>query len=104
MASIKYESNLAFDVVTNYEEFRKSGMSREETIERITEDFSEELQDFDDGIDVLIGIAIALVKKKELITSIADEVRKEIKNHRDSGDVNPIFTSIENMLRSEAHV
>ena len=102
MASIKYESDLAFDVVTNYEEFRKNGMSREETITRITEDFCEELLDFDDGIDVLIGIAIALVKKKELITSIADEVRKEIKNHRDSGDANPVFGSIEKMLDDES--
>ena len=97
-----YESDIAYDVVVDYEELRKNGLTREEAIERIRKDYFIELQDFDDRIDVLIGIAIALSKKKELFASAADEIRKEIKSYGDIGDEKTVFASVEKLLDEDS--
>ncbi|MBQ8812970.1 MAG: hypothetical protein IJZ85_00525 [Lachnospiraceae bacterium] len=66
------------DVEKLYVNFRRSGKSRDDALKVIRDDYVQELQDADDRLPVLIGLSLALCKKKELIEPIATETLNEI--------------------------
>lgn len=66
------------DVQKQYVRHRKKGRTREEAIERIRAEYEQELCDEDDKLAVLIGLSLALCKKKELFASIAEETLDEL--------------------------
>ena len=66
------------DVEKLYISFRKAGKNRKEALDVIRDDYAQELQDADDRLSVLIGLSLALCKKKELIEPIATETLDEI--------------------------
>ena len=68
------------DILAQYKEFRTRGKNRDEAISLIKNSFSAELKDTDDRVLVLIGLARALCKKRELTDAIAQETYYEI-NH-----------------------
>lgn len=70
------------EVKKQYVKHRKMGKTRDEAIELIRVEYAYELQDADDRCAVLIGLSLALCKKKELIESIAMETLDEIRNVR----------------------
>lgn len=81
----QYEfSPIIEDVGILYWGQRKSGKSRAEAIDHIKTAYREALQDEDDRVAVLIGLALALCKKKELTNEILNEVLNEISYIKDS--------------------
>ena len=70
------------DIEKQYIKYRKLGRTRAEAIELIRQEYARELQDADDRLAVLIGLSLALCKKKELIESIAAETLNEIQRVR----------------------
>lgn len=69
-------------VQLRYKNYRKNGHSRDTAITLIREEYSCELHDDDDRIAVLIGLALALCERKELIEAVADETRTEIQRNK----------------------
>lgn len=62
---------LIADIDGEYVRYRRKGLSREETLCSLYNDFAEELSDTDDEPAVKIGIALALCRKKELTDDVA---------------------------------
>ena len=65
MATGNVLSPIIDDVQTQYVKHRRTGKSRTTAIELIHEEYIHELQDVDDSLAVLIGLSLALCKKKE---------------------------------------
>ena len=57
---------LILDVKDSYRRYREKGCSREEALEKLREEFANELRDADDGPQVLIGLAEVTGRRKEL--------------------------------------
>jgi len=70
------------DIQLQYVKCRNKGLSRDAAIASIREEYTCELQDEDDRIAVLTGLVLALCNRHELLESIADEGRDEIKRLR----------------------
>lgn len=80
---------LTVEVTDQYISLRKQGKNRTDAISLIQEGYSADLNDVDNRIFVLLGIAIALCKKKELTHSLASEALTEIAKVRKLGNIPP---------------
>lgn len=67
------------NIKKQYKNHRKMGRTREDAIMLIRNEYVQELNDEDDRLAVLIGLSLALCKKKELFESIAIETLDEVK-------------------------
>ena len=66
------------EVQKQYVRYRKKGLGREEAIKEIRTEYAQELCDEDDKIAVLLGLSLALCKKKELFAVLAEETLDEL--------------------------
>ncbi|MBR3280207.1 MAG: hypothetical protein IKG01_15100 [Lachnospiraceae bacterium] len=73
MPSILLELNTAQDVIREYVDYRRSGLGREEAIQKILDSYAAELDDVDDGPQVWIGLAKATGKKHELTEDLLEK-------------------------------
>lgn len=72
----------AYNIRLSYQAYRTNGESRSSAIDRIREEYSGELQDSDDRVAVLMAIAQALCRKKELTSELAEETLSAIGEYR----------------------
>ena len=82
------DSSLVDEIIDGYSFLRLHGHNREESLARICMNFEAELSDEDDRPFVLIAMALALCKKKELTTQARSDalqsielLRKRTSNH-----------------------
>jgi len=85
MKKLKLFYPLINDLETEYVKHRKMGRGRFEAIELLRNKYAEELEDTDERSIVLIGLSLALCKKKELFEAIAEETMKEIQCAKNLG-------------------
>lgn len=71
-------SQIVCDVQRQYVKYRKLGKNRGTAVELIRKDYVQELQDEDDKLAVLVGLALSLCKNKELYEPFASEALCEI--------------------------
>lgn len=106
MASRNNLSPIIDDVQKKYNKYRKTGKTRATAIELIREDYSQELQDEDDRLAVLIGLSLSLCTKKELVEPIATETLSEIRyvcQERAIDNVTHTYLSeVEKFLKNES--
>ncbi|MBR2223459.1 MAG: hypothetical protein IJ973_03950 [Christensenellaceae bacterium] len=76
--TIRMDNPMIVDVKEEYITWRRLGKTREETVSLMREQYDAELQDIDERIEILVGLSLALCKKKELYESIAEETLQEI--------------------------
>lgn len=62
------------DVQKEYFRYRKLGENRQSAITKVKALYANEMCDDDDSLAVLIGLALALSKKKELTREIVSEI------------------------------
>ncbi len=73
-------NELVLDVQEDYKLYRIQGHNRETAIRAIKSAYHRELEDADDKMAVMLGLVLALCKKKELTEEIAEEARACIEN------------------------
>lgn len=66
-----YIDPIVADVQEQYADFRKAGKTREDAVSMIMDSYSSELADLEDSAIVMVGLVLALVKKKELYEGLA---------------------------------
>ena len=86
------------EIQQQYVSCRRRGCTRDEAITLIREEYECELNDDDDRIAVLIGLALALCKRKELLQTIADETLAEIQTLKQQYVDDSYLTKIEKKL------
>jgi len=90
------------DIQKEYKEYREKGETRESTLAILRRKYQTELEDEDDRLFILLGLVLALCKKKELIKSIADELTAEIHCLRDQSFRYGLdFEKVEHLLKQE---
>lgn len=92
------------DVEEMYVKYRKKGCTRSEAIELIRHQYACELEDDDDRVVILIGISLALCKKKELLETIATETLQEITRvncEKAVEEEKKFFTKVERRLKDK---
>ena len=82
------------DTLARYKRFRSIGKSRNEAISLVKEEFSEELEDDDDRVSVLIGLSHALCQKQELTSFIAQETICEINRVLETSNIDSITQKV----------
>ena len=99
---------IANEILTEYQNLRVNGRNREAAINELKELYCNELVDEDDRLSILIGLSLALCKKKELISSLAQETLLEIEMVVKQGDldgsVKKYFRRIENILKDDSNL
>ena len=90
------------DIQWYYKGYRTKGKDRATAIAMILDDYENELEDDDEKIAVLIGLSLALCKKKELTKSIADETLREIDKIRKAYDLSK--TDLKYLDKTEARL
>lgn len=94
------------DVQKQYVKYRKNGETRAAAIERIREDYAQELQDNDDRLAVLLGLSLSLCKKRELVAPVAAETLSEIQRVYQEGELDQAayaqLAEYENCFRNDA--
>ncbi len=82
---MRYSKNLfpiADAILAEYKSYRVSGNGREAAIALLKQAYADELQDPEDALSLMLGIVLALSKKRELTQEIAEETRKIIASFR----------------------
>lgn len=89
------------EVQKQYVRYRKKGLSREAAIEEIRAEYSQEMCDEDDKPAVLIGVLLALCKKKELFFEFAEETLEEIQRRYGENKDGTDYSKIQKYLEDE---
>ena len=102
MVELNSANSIIEDVQNRYIKYRRIGKNRAVAIELIHEDYTEELQDEDDRLAVLMGLSLSLCKKRELFEPFASSTLKELRlarhNSSFSGKIVEHLNEIEGFL------
>ncbi len=69
---------LIVDIQEQYKAYRTTGKTRAEAVALLKDNYETELQDEDDSVAVMIGLSLALGKKRELTPELVHETRSAI--------------------------
>jgi len=76
------DSLIIKDIEQLYVSHRKAGKGRTEAIEQIRKEYADALQDEEDRFAILLGLSLALCKKKEMVETIGLETLREIEHFK----------------------
>lgn len=106
MKNPSFLNPIAGDVQREYVKYRRAGKSRAAAIEQIFENYTNELEDEDDRLAVLIGLSLALCKKNEFVEALAVQTRNEIRrayqNAADDDKMTAYLNELDRYLANES--
>ena len=81
---------LAYDIAFGYGAWRDDGVGRAEAIDRMIEQNADELQDTDDAPAVWIGLAVAMMRRAELVPEIRGKAMDALRQAQLHGRLDPV--------------